>query len=196
MLIQTEEAVHKYADAMSTANVIAIDTETTNNVETEERTSAASLWDGRNWLMGISVAFDFNGEMWSCYFPFRHETGNLPSMCVGPIKSVLESRTLTFHNRPFDIASLSTIGITPHGDFFDTIAMAHLCNEEFPSKELDWLAKYVLKDEGKDDEKLKKWVKIYGWNSIPPEIMAPYACKDAELHLRLFKTFYREMSPA
>lgn len=194
MLITTDESVRKYCDAMSTATIIGLDTETTNNVETEEKTSTASLWDGRNWLMGLSVAFDFNGEIWSCYFPFRHETGNLPRESLGPIKSVLESRTLTYHNYPFDTASLSTIGIEPHGDFFDTVAMAHMCNEEFPSKELAWLSKNILKEDMVEKDRVAQWAKIYGWNSIPPEVMAGRACEDATNHLRLFKVFHKEMA--
>lgn len=196
MLITTLSAAQRFADAMASAPIIGVDTETTNNVPTEERTSLASLWDGRNWLMGISVAFDYRDEVWACYFPFRHETDNLPREALGPIKSVLESATITCHNFPFDYASLCSIGIDHQGDFYDSLVMAHLCNEEFPSKELDWLTKYVLKGEGKKDEQVKKISKIWGWNSIPPNIMAEYATQDAIDHLRLFKVFHREMSPA
>lgn len=193
MLVTTHESVLKYCDAMSTAKTIAVDTETTNNVQ-EEKTSTASLFDGRDWLMGISTAFNYQDSIWSCYFPFRHETDNLSSTSLGPLKIVLESKTLAFHNSKFDFASLATIDIEPTGDFFDTLVMAHLCNEEFPSKELAWLSKYVLKEDMVEKDKVAQWAKIWGWNTIPPNVMAGRACEDATNTLRLLKVFYKEMS--
>jgi DNA polymerase I-like protein with 3'-5' exonuclease and polymerase domains len=184
---------------MSTAKLIAVDTETTVNVQKEngqeEKSSTATLFDGRDWLVGISTAFKYQDEIWSCYFPFRHESDNLPGESLWPIKTILESGTpLIFHNAKFDFASLFTIGIIPTGDFFDTLAMAHMVNEEFPSKALDWLSKVILKEEMKEKDRVAQWAKIWGWNSIPPNIMAGRACEDATNTYRLQQIFYREMA--
>jgi DNA polymerase-1 len=72
--------------------------------------------------------------------------------------------------------------------FYDTIVLAHLVNENWPSKELDWLTKNVLKDEGKIKSKaFQILAKKKGWGSIPATIMAEYAAHDAAMTLRLFE---------
>jgi hypothetical protein len=72
--------------------------------------------------------------------------------------------------------------------------MAHMVNEEFPSKALDWLSKVILKEEMKEKDRVAQWAKIWGWNSIPPNIMAGRACEDATNTYRLHQIFYREMA--
>lgn len=182
----------RYCAGISGAPFVVVDTETTIN--TPERTSPGSLYDGRDWTMGIGVAFEYTGALLSGYFPFRHESDNLPIEWLRELKEYLEPKPLVFHNAKFDLAALTTCGIEPRGEIFDTIVMAHMVNEEYPSKELDWLAKYILHDE-KNDDQLLVWKKHFGWNSIPPKLMGPYCCHDCELTYKLFKIFWKEMQP-
>ena len=124
----------------------------------------------------------------------NHESDNLPREWFDILGSVLLNRELIFLNAKFDIAALSTIGFDalqcPR--IWDIATMAHMVNEEFPSKALDWLSKFILKDQ-KDSDKVLNWAKFFGWHSIPVQLMDPYASKDAELTLRLFDILYREM---
>lgn len=175
-----ETTFYKHMQAAQAATIIAVDTET----------SGLRVREGEDYLMGISIAYTVGGVVMSAYFPFRHEKDNLDKSFIQPLRELLEDSRIVFHNAPFDIASLRTIGIRVRGDIWDTQVMAHHYNENLPSKELDWLSKYFLKDEKKHDPLFEKWIKLWGWKSLPVELMAPYAEKDAELTLRLFKLLY------
>lgn len=164
----------------------------TSEVGRKDRPRASALWDGRTYATGVGLGFH-NEIAAEFYFPWRHEKDNLPIEWLDEFKHVLEQKKLVFHNALYDIAALSTLGITVPEVYWDTMVMAHMVNEEFPSKQLNWLAKFVLKDEGKDDTELKQWLKVLKWEEIPPQIMAPYCCKDVELTRRLFYVFLKEL---
>lgn len=178
-----ETSVERHVEAMRNAEVIAVDTETTGFL----------VKDGRDYLMGISVAYRLGAfGIVSAYFPFRHQEGNLERGHLELIKSVIESKPLVFHNLKFDLHSLATIGIVPTGKLYDTLNIAQLINEELPSKSLDYLSKKFLNDSKAKDE-VKTWADMYGWASVPANIMAPYAEHDAELTLMLFEKFWPQM---
>jgi DNA polymerase-1 len=69
------------------------------------------------------------------------------------------------------------------GPHYDTLVIAHMVDEELPSKELDWLAKRFLKKQKVDH--IKELAAIYGWANIPPEVMGPYGEEDPSLHREL-----------
>lgn len=183
-LLVTEADADSFLDNLLDAKVIAVDTETTKDGP------ICYIKDGRGYCMGISMSFrhPIFGVM-DAYFPFRHPVGeNLPMHYLGKIKMILEDRDkhLIFHNWIFDKFSLKTLGIVPCGKIYDTAVIAHLVNEEWPSKKLDWLSKYLLKDSKAKDE-IDAWEKVVGWNNIPSVIMAAYASHDTNLTLRLFE---------
>lgn len=189
-LLVTPEAADSFLDHLIDARVIAVDTETT------KRKGFASIKDGRAYLMGISMSFrhPIFGIM-DAYFPFRHPRGeNLPMSYLPKIKMILEDRDkhLIFHNLKFDQFALKTIGIIPRGKLYDTAVLAHMVNEEWPSKKLDWLSKYLLKDSKRKDE-IDAWEKVVGWDNIPSEVMAVYAAHDTNLTLRLFEFLWPQM---
>ena len=175
-----ETEFYKHMQAAEGAVIIAVDTET----------SGLRVREGMDYLMGISIAYTFAGQIVSAYFPFRHEHDNLDKAFIEPLKNLLESHRLVFHNAPFDLASLATIGIRPRGEIWDTQDMAHMYNENLPSKKLDWLAKYFLKDKKKRSSAFEKWIKLWGWATLPVDMMREYAEWDAVLTLRLFKLLY------
>src|SRR6476469_9665700 len=172
-----EVTFYKHMEAAAAATIIAVDTETTG----------LRVREGEDFLMVISIAYTLNGVIMSAYFPFRHENEqggeNLDKAFIEPLKHLLETSRLVFHNAPFDIASLRTIGITVGGEIWDTQVMAHLYNENLPSKELDWLGRYFLKEEKLKDPTFEKWKKVWGWRNIPAAIMEQYAAWDAVLTL-------------
>ena len=175
--------VKRHVVAMADAPYIAVDTETTGfDVKT-----------GKDYLTGISIAYRLGPlGIFSAYFPLRHESDNLPvDETLALLKPILRDKILIFHNRKFDLFSLKTIGITEFNAMhYDTILMAHIVNEEWPSKQLDWLGKKLLK-QGKDRDEIELWTKKMklGWASVPPNIMEPYAKQDAEITLQLFEIF-------
>jgi len=183
-----EATFYGHIEGIKANERIAVDTENSGTIR------SAELWSGQHYLTGISAAWRSGNEVCSAYFPRRHESDNLPREWFDILGSVLLNRELIFLNAKFDIAALSTIGFDalqcPR--IWDIATMAHMVNEEFPSKALDWLSKFILKDQ-KDSDKVLNWAKFFGWHSIPVQLMDPYASKDAELTLRLFDILYREM---
>ena len=177
-------SIDKHISAMLSAEIIAVDTETTG----------LKVQDGTDYLMGVSVAYRLGPlGIFSAYFPFRHESGNLDREVLGKLRTVFDSVPLVFHNLKFDLHSLKTIGLVPGPDvkLFDTLNMAHMCNEELPSKSLNYLAEKFLQD-SKTDE-VKAWADVFGWRTVPVGLMEPYACRDAELTLRLFELLWADM---
>lgn len=167
------------------AEVLAIDTEANGN----------DVRDGRGYCMGVSLAYRLPGlGIISEYFPFRHRSDNLEAHVLAKLKEVIESHPrVVFHNAVFDIPSLATLGI--HVDveqMYDTMIMAHMVNENWTSKALDWLGWELLRTRKKSDA-AHGWAKVWGWHSIPVEVMTDYAKVDAEICLRLYERLWPDM---
>lgn len=184
----SDETVDRYIQNAMQASVIAVDTETTG---------IDGIKDGRDYCLGVSFAYDVSGVgLFSTYFPLRHTAGeseNLDIQRVLPkLKTLLAEKPIVFHNRKFDLHSLRTLGITNlHSEQYDTMVEAHLWNEELPSKQLDYLSRKFLKDEKID--KMQAFTKAFGWDNVPPHLMAPYAKHDAELTLRLHNILWTKL---
>jgi DNA polymerase-1 len=102
---------------------------------------------------------------------------------------------IIMHNAKFDIQKLCRLGFPISlfaNKFEDTQAIAHLIDEH-QSTGLKYLARTYLNEETDEDEVLKayrrkaKLKKEDGYEPIPHDILAPYAIKDAEFTLRLYK---------
>jgi DNA polymerase-1 len=169
--------------AMETAPEIALDTETTG----------LNVRNGVDYLTGIS----FDTGSWAGYIPFRHPSSdNVSRRWLEPLQSILEQKDLIWHNRMFDMHSVATLGLDAtkfKGKQYDVLIIAHLVDEELPSKELDWLAKRFLNDSKADKETINKLGDLYGWGNIPASVMAPYATHDARLTRRLKNYFYPKL---
>lgn len=173
-ILATDETMPYILMALEAADEIAIDTETTG----------LNVRNGVDYLMG--VCFSTKGLMG--YIPFRHQTDNVSFHWIEHLFSLLANKPLVWHNRKFDWHSIRTLGVDPtilQGPQFDTLIIAHLIDEELPSKELNFLAKRFLKDQKADGDEIHKLGEIYGWKSIPPDVMAPYGSYDADLTRRL-----------
>ena len=101
---------------------------------------------------------------------------------------ILESKPLIWHNRKFDMHAFKTIGVDPlrfTGRQFDTLIIAHLVDEELPSKTLDYLAKRYLKETKYEKDRILEFGKAVGFDKIPAEMMYEYGAQDARLTRRL-----------
>lgn len=155
-------------------------------VDTE--TTGLNVRNKVDYLTGICVSVE--GFDW--YFPFRHPDYNLPRNYLDHLVEVLQEKDLDWHNMKFDYHSCATIGIDPltfRGRQFDTNILAQLINEELFSKELDFLAKWYLKDEKSGKDGFHNLGKTFGYDQIPATLAAPYGAKDAQLTRRL-KAFF------
>lgn len=171
----------EFLERAGKAPYIAVDTETTN----------ADLRDGRGHALGLSIAFREGQEIFSEYFPFKHDNGtNRDDLDAFIDFFVMYPGTVIFHNAKFDLVSLETLGIRWDGPFMDTMLMAHMVDENYPSKGLDWLTRNLLDDPGKNrSESMQKFIDFMGWSAVTPELIAEYAAYDANLTLRLYEHF-------
>ena len=141
-------------DAIADASTVVVDTETS---------SLFPFRDGKI-LAGVAVK-PLGGE--SFYIPFRHKNGgrNAPMRELGVLVEALRGRELVFHNAKYDLAVLYQEGHDLAGeDVLDTIVLHRLVEEDEPSYALKSLAKkYVDKDAGKPELRLKKLMRDNGW---------------------------------
>lgn len=184
-----EGDIDEYIELLRLADYIGADTENSGTIRPCE------LWSGEHYGTGFSTAIRLpDNSLQSYYFPFRHEEDNLDKSYLERLKPILETTELGFHNMVIDVATMETFGIFIVIPPRDTTILAHMVNEELPSKALNWLAKYVLGKEKKKDA-VYKWAKIWGWDTVPVATMTPYACEDAELHYELMEIFWKDMEP-
>lgn len=170
--------------------------EIANDPRERVRPRASAIWDGRVYATGIGVGWVNDGVRNEFYLPWRHQQNNLPREWLYEFREVFNEKEKVVHNFLHDDPAAKSLGLELSWDrTWDTLVMAHMINEEFPSKQLDWLAKYVLNDPGKDDTELKNLLKVLTWGEIPPSVMGPYCCKDVNLAGRLWEVFIRELLP-
>lgn len=164
--------------------IMAVDTET----------NGKDIRDGRGYAIGISASVFYGNIFYKTYFPVAHSTGNVTDEIKELLFNIIRTRkAIIFHNAKFDLVSLETAGYRGgYIKWYCTMLMAHMCNENLPSKGLDWLARNELKEGGKEKpQEWLAWFAIYGWSpDFPAEVMAIYAGQDAVLTLMLFFRIY------
>lgn len=169
--------------------VIALDTET----------NAEDVRDGRGYCTGISVAFRLLSDASRVYLPIRHidTENNLSPDRLTRLRAFLENYTgwLVFHNAKFDLVSLRTAGIDYQGNFYCTMKMCHLINENYPmSFSLNNCVKVYVSDQEskKESEIFKHLLNILGWGNIRSDDMREYAEHDAYITLCLFEKIIKK----
>jgi len=176
------------------AKQIAIDTETRDPNLTS---IGPGYIRGDGEVVGISVACDgFEG-----YFPFGHESGfNFPkNKVVDFFKKVCASDNIkVFHNAPYDIGWLRTLGIKVKGKIVDTMIIAPLIDENQFYYSLNGLGREYL-NEGKTEAELNAAAAEWGldpkaemWR-LPSAYVGTYATQDAVLTLKLWDYFKVEI---
>lgn len=163
------------------ADILAVDTEGTINHPFSE------TWGLSNHGLGRPD----RGE----YFAFNHRVPaemNLPREWLERILDVFRKRKkpFVFHNAKHDLRALRNLGFDYQGKFYDTMLMAHMVNENFPSKELDWLSKHHGGDPKRNTELQKSIIDLYGWAFIPVSIIRPYGANDAYITAELYSALY------
>jgi DNA polymerase-1 len=150
------------------ARKVAIDTETDSVNAFEAKVTHASfcLDDGK------AIAFEWSNKKW------RRR-----------LISLMEDRNWTkvFHNAKYDLRVLGNAGILPAGRYYDTMIMSQLCidSRKHGLKELTLL---LLKESYTELGDLKKWMRKNKGklHEAPPELVLPYAKKDARCTMGLF----------
>jgi DNA polymerase-1 len=158
---------------------VAIDTETTGVTFFDTPFCVQLAWD--------------EGGLQSHYFELDHDP---------EIEKILTSimwgaKSWVFHNPKFDLQKMILVGLLDRDTIYpelieDTEACAHLLDEH-QLKGLKKLAKELLGENAEETEELKKerrrlkLKKSDGYHLLPREILVPYAVRDAEYTMRLYR---------
>jgi len=198
MLVQSRDQFERVRTVLMAAKEISIDTETTGLLP----------YEGDR-LCGVSTFCKIEGTDYflSAYFPFRHRPGeslldvseNLPMEWLKELGNCFVRSDIEqywCYNWKFDTTMLLMDGIDiRRSPFHDGSIMAHLLRNwgEHGLKEVADL--HIDPESSAEEKKLKELLKEYrkggkkklsqtygGYSGIPPKLMEPYACMDAELH--------------
>ena len=192
---------------LSAVDTIAIDT------EEEDRGLQSGLgsgwWNKNGKVVGISLSFssiNTESSYHRYYFPLHHPGWNIPDEMKDELRKQLQNfkGTIAMHNAVFDIGWLETEGFTFNKEarIVDTGYAAALLDENRTSYSLDVLG---LEDigVGKDYSHLQEKMKELGIRTmhemmsklylLPAEDVGEYAEQDAEVTLRLWMLYRKEL---
>lgn len=126
----------------------------------------------------------------------KHGTGYFAywtPLVKSQVKAIVEDASIikVNQNLKFDLKWLRREGIVCRGPIRCTLIEAHLLDENLRDKSLDALASQFTSLKSHKDG-LKEYRKKHKCSHIevPPEILIPYGCADADAALRLDKVFY------
>ncbi len=151
-------------EALETSDLIVLDVET----------HKTDTFTGKK-LMGVAVGIPTGLEC----DPYYILPGDLHKY-----KAQISSKNIVAHNVLFDAQIMLENSVPLNGEWFDTLTMCHIADENELSYKLDYLAfKYckVRKHSMKEIE-----LGFGGWNNIPDNIMGPYAMNDVSITWKLF----------
>jgi len=181
-VIETEKALDLLVKKLGKAEVISIDTET----DSLDEISAI--------LVGISIAFD-EGEAY--YIPIKHVEGTQLSIelvrkYLGPM--LINKTPKIGHNIKFDYVILDNAGFKLAPITFDTMIGAYLLNPNARAQKLEDLAFAELGIEmSKIETLIGKGRDQITFDQVPIDKAVLYAAEDADMTLRLFHHFAKEI---
>ncbi|WP_350998331.1 DNA polymerase I [Shewanella sp. TB7-MNA-CIBAN-0143] len=176
--ILTMEALDKWIEKLNSAELIAIDTETTslNYMEAE--------------LVGLSFATEAGK---AAYLPLAHDYLDAPQQidkasALEKLRPILEGDKpqKVGQNLKYDMSILANAGITLKGIRFDTMLESYVFNSIASRHDMDGLAlKYLGHKNISFEEVAGKGAKQLTFNQVHLDIAGPYAAEDADITLRL-----------
>jgi len=202
-ILSSPDELEELQERCSSKRLLAVDTETTG----------LNSW-GKDYICGISLAWDDEPKPWSVYIPIRHEDitlpeqGNLftengigyerkarnlePSTVLAFLHPILEDPEVAkvFHNAPFDINMFRREGIEVF-PIHDTKLMAYLLNE-LDKHSLKPLAQKYLGASIATKNEVDLWLKKHdmsirdGLHKAPIDLVGRYAVDDTIYTLELF----------
>lgn len=177
MTYVTWDSFQEHLGILRTADTLSVDTEGTITHPHSE------TW-------GLSVS----GNRCSEYYAFNHMfPGNLPQSWIAPLQEVIVNHPrVVMHNAKHDIRALQNLGIDIQNlnNWYCTMMMAHMNNENYASKKLDWLSRHFGGMPKRQDEVMDAIKKAFGWSWIPVEIIRPYGSDDALITEDLFYSLW------
>ena len=176
--ITTEKQLDEWLDKLESADLFAVDTETTSLNYLEAR------------LVGLSFAVRA-GE--AAYLPLAHDYPGAPEQLdfdttLKKLKPLLESsnHAKVGQNLKYDRHVLLNHDIDLQGIKHDTMLQSYVLDSTATRHDMDSLAlKYLGRNTIKFEEVAGKGKKQLTFNQVGLEEAAPYACEDADITLQL-----------
>jgi DNA polymerase-1 len=185
--VLNEADFENWIEKIKTAELVAVDTETT------------SLDYMRAELVGISLAVAPGG---AAYIPFGHDYMGAPEqlsrdLVLEKIKPLLEDPAIAKvgQNLKYDMSVLAQHGINLQGIAFDTMLESYVLDSVATRHDMDSLAlKYLDEETIKFADVAGKGVAQLTFNQVPLEQAGPYASEDADITLRLHNRLWPQVS--
>ncbi|BFM13861.1 DNA polymerase I [Maricurvus nonylphenolicus] len=176
----------RWLEALKSADVFALDTETTSLEYMQAR------------IVGVSFAVEAGK---AAYVPFGHSYLEAPEQLseedvLGALKPILEDpqKAKVGQNLKYDRSVLANHGITLRGIAFDTMLESYVLNSTASRHDMDSLAGFYLdKQTIKFEEIAGKGAKQLTFDQIKLEEAGPYAAEDADITLRLHQTLWPQL---
>ena len=184
--VLTWEAFDRWLEKIETAELVALDTETT------------SLDYMAAEIVGVSLCVEA-GE--AAYIPLAHDYPGAPDQlpraeALEKLRSFLESddHKKVGHHLKYDAHVLARHGIHLQGMQFDSMLESYVLNSVATRHDMDSTARLYLGRETIHFEDVAgKGVKQLTFNQVDLETAAPYAAEDADITLQLHKTLWSKL---
>jgi len=185
--VLTQEHFDLWINKISSAELVAVDTETTSLDYMQAK------------LVGISVAVAAGK---AAYIPFGHDYLGAPEQLdkdrvLAQLKPLLESSEIkkVGQNLKYDMSVLAQHGIQLQGIAFDTMLESYVLDSVASRHDMDSLAeKYLSETTTSFSDVAGKGVSQLTFNQIALELAAPYAAEDADITLRLHQHLWPKLS--
>ncbi|MDO6764408.1 DNA polymerase I [Agarivorans sp. 1_MG-2023] len=184
--ILTEQQFEQWFKQLNSADLIAIDTETTslNYMQAE--------------LVGLSFAVEAGK---AAYLPVAHDYLNAPEQLerdwvLEKLKPLLEdpNKAKVGQNLKYDASVLARYNIDLQGIKYDTMLESYVLNSTITRHDMDSLSlQYLQHKTIKFEDIAGKGAKQLTFNQIELEVAAPYAAEDADVTLRLHQTLWAKL---
>lgn len=181
-----QDELDSWLEKLRSADLIAVDTETTsiNYMEAE--------------LVGFSFAVA-EGE--AAYLPVGHDYPDAPEQLdhtdvLAKLKPILEDPSIrkVGQHLKYDMNVLAKYGITLRGMAFDTMLESYVFNSVATRHDMDSLAaKYLGHNTIHFEDIAGKGAKQLTFNQIPLDQASPYAAEDADVTLRLHQHLWPQI---
>ena len=180
--VLTRAQLDAWIERLSTADLIAIDTETTSLAYMQAR------------IVGVSFAVE-TGH--AAYVPFGHDYEDAPAQLSGAavleaLRPILEdpARGKLGHNLKYDISVFATHGIALSGIRHDSMLESYVLDSTATRHDLDALAlKYLGVRTIHYEDVAGKGTQQVTFNRVPLERAGPYAAEDVDVAWKLHEAF-------
>jgi len=185
-VVLDEKTFERWISALNTAEIFAVDTETT------------SLDYMMACVVGVSLSVQAGS---AAYVPFGHDYMDAPKQLdkqwvLNKLKPLLEDskKSKVGQNLKYDKHVLQNEGINLQGIEFDTMLESYVLNSTATRHDMDSLAvKYLNEKTVHFEDIAGKGSKQLTFNQIPLEQAGPYAAEDADITFRLHQKLGSEL---